>query len=48
VLRTYWRRRREWPALVASPRFAHLQVLHLRKPAEAERWFRDVPGRSGP
>jgi len=39
VLRTFWRRRREYPALVQQPGFAHLQVLEFTKPKQAERFL---------
>ena len=42
VLRTYRRRRREWPALLASPEHRHLRVLRLRRPDEARRLLREV------
>ena len=36
--RTYWKRRRNTPReLAAAP---HLDVVHLRSPAQAERWLR--------
>jgi adenylate kinase family enzyme len=40
VLRTFWRRRREYPLLFRKPQFAHLQLLQFRRPAEAERFLR--------
>jgi adenylate kinase family enzyme len=36
VLRTFRRRRREYPRLFRRPEFAHLHVLELRRPREAE------------
>ena len=35
VLRTHRRRQREFAAMLADPKYAHLAVLHLRRPAEA-------------
>ncbi|ADV67048.1 ATP-binding cassette domain-containing protein [Deinococcus maricopensis] len=49
--RTHARRRQETPALLA--RYAHLRVVRLRHPREADAWLRAVqagrprPGRSG-
>lgn len=43
--RTYARRRRELPALLARPEYAHLEVYRLRSPRETERWLRDLEGR---
>jgi adenylate kinase family enzyme len=41
VLRTFWRRRREYPLLLQQPEFAHLQVLELRHPREAEHLLQE-------
>jgi adenylate kinase family enzyme len=37
VLRTFWKRRREYPGLLQKPEFAHLQVLQLGHPREGVR-----------
>ena len=39
VLRTFWRRRRDYPELFR--RFSHLQVIELTRPTEAERFLRE-------
>ena len=39
VLKTYWRRRRTYPALLALPQYAHVTRLRFRTPAEADRWL---------
>ena len=39
VLRTFWKRRREYPALLERPEYAHLQVSRMRRPADAERFL---------
>lgn len=39
VLKTYRRRRREYPALLAQPAYAHLRVIRLRSPRETRRWL---------
>ncbi len=36
VLRTFWKNRRKYPALFREPAAAHLQVLELTKPKQAE------------
>ncbi len=36
VMRTFRRRRREYPALFRRPRFEHLEVLEFRTPREAD------------
>jgi len=38
ALRTYRRRRREYPALFNRPEYAHLAVVHLRSPRAARAW----------
>jgi hypothetical protein len=42
VLRTYARRRREYPRLLASPDFAHLAVMILASPRETESFLSRV------
>jgi adenylate kinase family enzyme len=39
VLRTFWRRRREYPLLLRRPELAHLQVLEFTRPAQAEQFL---------
>lgn len=39
VLRTYGRRRREYPLLLSQSAYAHLVVMHLRSPKETEEWL---------
>ncbi len=39
ALKTYRRRKREMPELLRLPVYAHLEVHHLRRPAEAERFL---------
>jgi adenylate kinase family enzyme len=39
ALRTYWRRRREYPELLERPEHAHLRVVHLRSPGEERAWL---------
>lgn len=33
------RHRREYPKLLAQPEYAHLRLVHLRRPRDAERWL---------
>lgn len=40
VLRSYWKRRRAWPAILAT--YRDLRVHRFRTPAEAERWLRSI------
>jgi hypothetical protein len=46
ALRTYWRRKREYAQLFARPEHAHLELVHLRSPAEALRWL-ESPATAG-
>lgn len=39
ALKTYRRRRREYPALPNRPEFAHLAMVRLRTPRAAETWL---------
>ena len=39
LLRTYRRRKRETPLLLARPEFAHLTMIHLHTPEETARWL---------
>ena len=39
ALRTYGRRRREYPALFSQPEHAHLTIVHLRRAKDAEAWL---------
>ena len=36
------RRKREIPALLAAPEYAHLLLIHHRSPRQAEQWFSRV------
>ena len=46
VLRTFWRRRREYPALFRRPEHAHLEVVELRSRSDADCFLeRCGPGR---
>jgi adenylate kinase family enzyme len=46
VLRTFWRRRREYPALLQEPGFAHLQILELTQPRQSERFLAECAASS--
>jgi adenylate kinase family enzyme len=39
ALRTYPRRRREYPMLFKEPEYVHLAVVHLRSPRAARAWL---------
>jgi adenylate kinase family enzyme len=42
-LRTYHRRRREYPILLQQPDYAHLVVYRFASPLDAESWVQNVP-----
>jgi adenylate kinase family enzyme len=43
ALKTYRRRRREYPILFRQPRYAHLRVVHLASPRAAQEWLSSLP-----
>ncbi|MDD5263240.1 MAG: adenylate kinase [Candidatus Bipolaricaulis sp.] len=42
AVKTHWRRRRQYRALLADPTSPHPKVIRLRSPREAERWLRRI------
>ncbi len=49
ALKTYRRRRRELPELLARPEYAHLTVHRFRRPADAQAWLENAePATAGP
>ncbi len=43
ALKTYRRRRREYPELFARPAHAHLAIIHFRSPQATRRWLEALP-----
>ena len=43
LFRSYWKRRRTWPRLLAGPDGRHLAVHRFRSPRDADRWLRTIP-----
>jgi adenylate kinase family enzyme len=43
LLRSFWRRRRTWPAVLAEPAHRHLRVVRLRDPRAAAAWLARLP-----
>ncbi|PWH12484.1 MAG: adenylate kinase [Anaerolineae bacterium] len=39
LLKTYWRRKREFPQLLRQPAHQHLDVYRFTTPAQTEAWF---------
>jgi adenylate kinase family enzyme len=42
LFKTYWRRKKEYPALFALPENRHLKVIHFRSPQETAEWLRTL------
>lgn len=42
LFKTYWRRKRETPALLVLPEHRHLKLIHLKHPREAETWLESM------
>jgi adenylate kinase family enzyme len=42
ALNTYKRRKREYPALLSSPDYSHLKLVHLRSQRQAKNWLSNV------
>lgn len=42
LFKTYWRRKREYPMLLAQPEHQHLKLLRFRQPEETEEWLRNL------
>jgi shikimate kinase len=46
ALRTYNLRRREYPALLSAPAYAHLRAIRLRSPRATSAWLAGLPTRT--
>jgi adenylate kinase family enzyme len=42
LFKTYWRRKREFPQLFAMGEHAHLYILQLKSPGEAQAWLANL------
>jgi adenylate kinase family enzyme len=42
LFKTHWRRKREYPLLFALPENAHLELIRLRHPKEADLWLEGI------
>lgn len=43
ALKTHFRRRKEYPVVLAAPEHAHLTVIHLRSPRATQDWLASLP-----
>lgn len=48
VIRTYGKRRRDFPELFRRPEYAHAAVIHLNRPAATEAFLAEAGARSEP
>jgi adenylate kinase family enzyme len=39
LFKTYWRRKREFPQLLAQPEYGHLKVFQFKSPEETDQWL---------
>lgn len=42
LFKTYWRRKRETPELLAMPEHKHLELIRLKHPKQAEEWIKTI------
>jgi len=42
LFKTYWRRKREFPILLALPEHQHLNLLHFKHLRETDEWLRQL------
>jgi len=42
LFKTYWRRRREYPEILALPEHQHLKVMRFGSPRETDEWLRQL------
>ena len=42
LLKTYWRRKREYPILFSQPEHKHLKLIRFAYPKETEKWFNSL------
>lgn len=42
LFKTYWRRKREIPILLARPEHQHLKLFHFKQSGETEKWLMNI------
>jgi len=42
LFKTYWRRKREFPELLALPEYSHLKLMQFKHPNETEKWLEEL------
>ncbi|MEO8354447.1 MAG: adenylate kinase [Chloroflexota bacterium] len=43
LFKTYWSRKREFPALLSQPEFQHLKLIRFKHPGETSEWLEKLP-----
>ena len=46
LFKTYWRRKREIPILLARPEYVHLKSIRFKHPRETEEWLETLKARA--
>ena len=42
LLKTYWKRKREYPMLLALPQYRHVHVIRFKHPRETDKWLETI------
>ena len=42
MIKTYYRRRKQYAKLINQPEYAHLQIVHLRSPKTMNEWISNI------
>jgi adenylate kinase family enzyme len=42
LFKTYWRRKREYPSMLAMPEHQHLKLIHFKHPKETSKWLNSL------
>ena len=42
LFKTYWRRKREYPMLLALPEYQHLKLIRFKHPKETDEWLNGI------
>jgi adenylate kinase family enzyme len=42
LVKTYWRRKREFTKLLSQPEYQRLKVFHFKHPSETEKWLKGM------
>ena len=42
LCKTYWKRKQEYPIVLAMPRYRHLKVIRFKRPRETNEWLKNI------